>query len=111
MKLDEEDMDDPDLSETERTALQRPVARQGSSSSKINYGRPTGSADAETCEASAEEPEIGDAVERHAILETTGGNLTPPQEALNSPNKLKYEAAAAEPPYTPYPAPYLTTQT
>ena len=53
------------------------------------------------------EAEIGESVEKHAALRTAGRNLIAPREPANFFAKLKYEAAAAEPSYTPYPAPNL----
>ena len=53
------------------------------------------------------EVKIGETVEKRSVLKTIGRNLRISREDVNFFTKLKYEAAAAEPPYTPYPAPNL----
>ena len=50
---------------------------------------------------------MGETVGEHTALKTIGKNLRPSQAAANFFTKLKYEAAASEPPYTPYPAPNM----
>ena len=50
---------------------------------------------------------IGQTIEKHATLKTAGRLLMASRDPANFFAKLKYEAAAAEPSYTPYPAPNL----
>ena len=53
------------------------------------------------------EVKIGETVAKHTVLRGIGSKLMPTQEAVNFFTKLKFEAAAVVPPYTPYPAPKL----
>ena len=53
------------------------------------------------------EVKIGETVAKHPVLKDIGSKLMPTQEAVNFFTKLKFEAAALVPPYTPYPAPKL----
>ena len=53
------------------------------------------------------EVKIGETVETHVTLRSVERNLAASQEAVNFIAKLKFEAAAAEPPYTPHPTPNL----
>ena len=53
------------------------------------------------------EVKIGETVAKHPVLRDIGSKLMPTQEAVNFFTKLRFEAAALVPPYTPYPAPKL----
>ena len=53
------------------------------------------------------EVKIGETAAKHPTLREIGSKLTPRQEAANFFTKMKFEAAALAPPYTPYPAPKL----
>ena len=53
------------------------------------------------------EVKIGETAAKHSALRDIGGKLMPTQEAANFFTKLRFEAAAVVPPYTPYPAPKL----
>ena len=53
------------------------------------------------------ELETGETVDKDATLKSVRWNLTPPRAAATFSANLKFEAAAAEPPYAPYPAPNL----
>ena len=53
------------------------------------------------------EVKIRETVAKRPALRDIGSKLMPAQEAANFFTKLKFEAAAVVPPYTPYPAPKL----
>ena len=53
--------------------------------------------------------QIGEALARRRAPQNFGPIRTPSQLAANCFTKLKFEAAAIQPPYRPYPAPKLTT--
>ena len=53
---------------------------------------------------------VEEALERHPGIQNVGPQLIPPQEAVNSLAKLRYGAAATEPPNTQYSSPQLAQE-
>ena len=89
----------------EKTFVRRIIARAGATASEADYGRRAEDADAEARATSI--PKRGNRRNsretRH--IEDSREEPAAAPEAVNFSTNLKYEAAAAEPPYTPYPAP------
>ena len=81
------------------------VARSGENSSDVNSGCAAEDAYSEASKASVSGASIGETVRRHPIVNNIGEMLMAADAAVNFSAEPKYEEAAIEPPYTPYPTP------